>query len=67
MRIISANLNGIRAAGRKGFFDWMLDQDADFVCVQETKAQMAHLPDSLYRPEGYYHYFSTLVQLKSIN
>ena len=58
MRIISANLNGIRAAGRKGFFEWMHEQQADFVCVQETKAQMAVLTDSLYRPEGYFHAFS---------
>ena len=58
MRIISANLNGIRAAGRKGFFDWMLDQDADFVCVQETKAQMAVLTDDFYRPQPYFHAFA---------
>lgn len=62
MRIITANLNGIRAAGRKGFYEWLQSQDADCVCMQETKAQMAHLPDSLYRPEGYYHYFSDAVK-----
>jgi len=58
MRVISVNLNGIRAAGRKGFYDWLDSQDADFVCMQETKAQMQHLPDDLYRPPGYYHFFS---------
>jgi len=36
--IISANLNGIRSASKKGFFDWMQKQDADFICVQELKA-----------------------------
>jgi exodeoxyribonuclease-3 len=39
MRIISANLNGIRSAASKGFFDWLPRQSADFVCVQELKAQ----------------------------
>src|SRR5690554_2076257 len=39
MRIISFNANGIRSAARKGFFDWLLAQDADILCVQETKAQ----------------------------
>ena len=43
MKIISCNLNGIRASARKGFFSWAADQEADFVCVQETKAQMATL------------------------
>lgn len=57
LRVISVNVNGIRAAGRKGFFDWLAEQEADFVCLQETKAQMAHLPDELYRPEGYHCYF----------
>ncbi len=58
MRIISVNLNGIRAAARKGFYDWLEEQDADFVCMQETKAQMACLPDEIFRPEQYHCYFS---------
>ena len=58
MRVISANLNGIRAAARKGFFEWMLEQDADFVCVQETKAQMAILEGDIFRPAGYTVAFS---------
>jgi len=43
-RIITANLNGIRAAARKGFFAWMDRQQPDIVCVQETKAQEHQLP-----------------------
>lgn len=58
MRIITANLNGIRSAARKEFFTWMLAQDADVICVQETKAQMKDLEDDIFRPEGYYSYFS---------
>jgi len=57
MKIISANLNGIRAAARKGFFDWMLQQDVDVVCIQETKAQLHQLSDPVFSPEGYHRYF----------
>lgn len=58
MRIISANTNGIRAAGRKGFFEWMQQQDVDVVCIQETKAQLHQLEDNpLYFPEGYHCYY----------
>jgi exodeoxyribonuclease-3 len=39
MRIISANLNGIRSAASKGFYVWLPQQGADVVCVQELKAQ----------------------------
>lgn len=57
MRIITANVNGIRAAGRKGFFDWIQKQQADVVCIQETKAQIDQLSDPLYHPEGYHCYY----------
>ena len=54
MRIISANTNGIRAAAKKGFFDWLKKVDADVVCIQETKAQFHQLSDAVFSPEGYY-------------
>lgn len=57
MRIISANLNGIRSAAKKGFYQWLTKQNADVVCLQETKARMVELTDDLYRPKGYYAYF----------
>lgn len=57
MRIITLNLNGIRAAARKGFYDWLITQDADLVCLQETKAQVNQLENSIFRPEGYHAYF----------
>lgn len=44
MRIISINLNGIRAANTKGFFDWLPKQKADVVCMQEIKAHAEDLP-----------------------
>ena len=43
LRIITLNLNGIRAAARKGFFDWLGLQAADVVCLQELKAQLPDL------------------------
>lgn len=58
MRVISFNANGIRAAARKGFFDWLKLQDADVVCIQETKAQEHQLTDAIFCPEGYFcNYF----------
>ncbi|MDP1604114.1 MAG: exodeoxyribonuclease III [Legionella sp.] len=55
MRVISFNANGIRAAARNGFFDWLVTQEADFVCIQETKAQVGQLlPEELYFPVGYH-------------
>lgn len=50
MRIISLNANGIRSAARKQVFAWLHEQDADFVCLQETKAQESQLEDAMYRP-----------------
>ncbi|QQX84612.1 exodeoxyribonuclease III [Cupriavidus necator] len=57
LRIISANLNGIRSASKKGFFDWMGKQDADMVCVQELKAQAADMTEAFLAPHGYHGYF----------
>ncbi|HEU4773651.1 MAG TPA: endonuclease/exonuclease/phosphatase family protein, partial [Lysobacter sp.] len=62
MRIISFNANGLRSAAKKGFFDWFREQDADLLCVQETKAQEHQLsgPDGLdpaFLPDGYRAFF----------
>jgi exodeoxyribonuclease-3 len=58
MRIITINVNGIRAAARKGFFDWLKIQKADIVCVQETKAQFHQLEeDPIFFPKGYHCYY----------
>ena len=57
MRILSLNANGIRAAARKGFFDWLPTQNIDFVCIQETKAQAHQLEDEVFHPQGFHcHY-----------
>lgn len=57
MRLITFNANGIRAAARKGFFPWLARQNADVVCIQETKAQVHQLEDPRFHPEGYHCYY----------
>lgn len=57
MRIITLNLNGIRSAAKKGFFNWLSQQQADIVCLQETKAQIHQLADPIFSPQGYHHYY----------
>jgi len=57
MRVISVNVNGIRAAARKGFFGWLQEQAADVVCLQETRAQAHQLSDDMFRPAGFYSYY----------
>jgi len=57
LRIISLNLNGIRSATSKGFLDWLAQQDADVVCVQELKAQVGEMSAAMLNPPGYFGYF----------
>ena len=57
MKILSLNANGIRAAARKGFFDWLKKQQADLVCIQETKAQVHQLTAAHFMPAGYHNYY----------
>ena len=57
MRIISFNANGLRSAATKGFFDWFATQNADVLCLQETKAQEHQLADAAFRPDGYRAFF----------
>lgn len=57
LKVITCNLNGIRAASRKGFFNWVKDQNADVVCVQEIKAQSPVLSHDSFRLLDYFNYF----------
>ncbi|MEM5948302.1 exodeoxyribonuclease III [Spirochaetia bacterium 38H-sp] len=59
MTIYSWNVNGIRAAHKKGFMDWFTQANGDIVCVQETKARKEQLPDDLAEPEGYYSFWAS--------
>ena len=57
MRVISANVNGIRAAQKKGFYEWLARQRADVVCIQETKAQEHQLDDGVFYPKPFHCYY----------
>jgi len=57
LRIITSNVNGIRSAAKKGFFDWMLNTQADFICLQEIKAQMDDLSPELISQQNYLSFF----------
>ena len=57
MRIITVNLNGIRSAAGKGFYEWLDGQDADIVCLQELKAQEQDMTAQMLAPPGYHGYF----------
>jgi len=62
MRVITANLNGIRSAAKKGFFDWFGQQDADVVCVQEVKCSQDDMTPEFLAPHGYTGYFQHAVK-----
>ncbi len=62
MKIITVNVNGIRAAYRKGFFDWIPGQKADVICIQETKAQIDQLDKEILQPKGYFACFNDAVK-----
>ena len=55
--IISWNVNGIRAIYKKGSFDLLMQQNTDFMCIQETKAHVEQLENNLVNPKGYVSYF----------
>jgi exodeoxyribonuclease III len=58
MRVITVNVCGIRSAAAKGLFRWLRRQRADFICLQETKAQEHQLGEHDVKLPGYYSYFS---------
>lgn len=58
MRVITCNVNGIRSAAKKGFFDWVSQQHADFICLQETKAQLDVLEHDGLMIKNYFRFHS---------
>lgn len=60
MRVVTLNLNGIRSAASKGFYDWLAAQGADIVCLQELKAQAADMTAQMLAPAGYhgFHHYA---------
>ena len=61
-RVITANLNGIRSAAKKGFFDWFGEQEADVVCVQEIKCSQDDMTPEFLAPHGFTGYFQHAVK-----
>ena len=59
LRIISWNVNGIRAAVRKNFHAWLLEENPDILCVQETKAHPDQLDDHLLNAHDYHSFWSS--------
>lgn len=57
MRVITINLNGIRAAARKGFFAWMSRQKADLICLQELRVKEEQMTAQMKAPGRYQGYF----------
>ncbi|MBE7629246.1 exodeoxyribonuclease III [Tenacibaculum piscium] len=58
MKILSYNVNGIRAALKKGFIDWLETENPDVICIQETKAHKEQLDVTTFENAGYpYHYW----------
>ena len=58
MKIVSYNVNGMRAALKKGFLDWLQAVDPDVVCLQEIKAMQEQLDLSIFKQAGYaYNYW----------
>lgn len=58
MKIYSWNVNGLRAIAKKGFFEWINDENPDILCIQETKLQQEQLKGDIKDIEGYKSYFS---------
>ena len=57
MKILSYNVNGIRAAMKKGFIDWLNITKPDILCLQETKAMKEQVDVALIEKQGYHHYW----------
>ncbi len=64
MKIISYNVNGIRAAINKGFIEWLQHADPDVICLQETKANKEQLDLTLFEEAGYPHHYWFSAQKK---
>lgn len=59
LTLYSWNVNGIRAAQKKGFLDWLHKTKPDFLGIQETKAHPDQLDEELRNPEGYHSYWAS--------
>ncbi|WOF15934.1 exodeoxyribonuclease III [Methanoplanus sp. FWC-SCC4] len=63
-KIISWNVNGLRAIAKKGLLDFISKEDPNIICLQETKAHEDQLTSSIRHPKGYFSYFSSATEKK---
>jgi exodeoxyribonuclease III len=54
LTVSTVNVNGLRAAAKKGFVEWLAATEADVVCLQETRAELSQLPPELQEPAGWH-------------
>ncbi|OOQ51214.1 exodeoxyribonuclease III [Streptomyces antibioticus] len=54
LTVTSVNVNGLRAAAKKGFVEWLAGTSADVLCLQEVRAEAKQLPDEVRAPEGWF-------------
>jgi exodeoxyribonuclease-3 len=59
MKLISWNVNGVRAVAKKGFIEWLMDEAPDILCIQETKAHEEQLTDDITCVMPYMSYWSS--------
>jgi len=65
MRVISLCADGIQSAADKGFYDWILEQDADFICIQNLGCSEYDIQEDRFFPPDYNAYFFDSVEGKS--
>ncbi|WP_106252374.1 exodeoxyribonuclease III [Allonocardiopsis opalescens] len=54
LKVTTVNVNGLRAAAKKGYLEWLAGTDADVACLQETRAELAQLPEAVREPDGWH-------------
>ena len=54
LTVTSVNVNGLRAAAKKGFVEWLAGTCADVICLQEVRAEAKQLPEGVREPEGWH-------------
>lgn len=64
LKILSWNVNGVRAVQRKGFLDWLEKEQPDILCIQETKAEKDQLDEELLVPPGYQTFWNSCKRKK---
>ncbi|MFT6101715.1 MAG: exodeoxyribonuclease-3 [Granulosicoccus sp.] len=57
MRIISLSVDGLHQAAQRGLYDWLAEQDADIICLQDLRCLESETDDDIFHPKGYNAYF----------